>query len=231
MSLNVEEIDVFRGESLVLSRVSLEARAGEVLALLGRNGAGKTTTLRAVMGLSPPARGRILLDGAAVSGWPTHRIARRGIAYLPETRGVLASFTVTEALRLAARRRPGPWTVARVRDIFPRLAERGGHRGDQLSGGEQQMLGLATALLSNPRVLLLDEPTHGLAPLLVAELKDRIAGLAVEGLTVVLVEQNYRFASSLAARAVLLGKGRIRWSGTMEALAADRRAQATWLGV
>ncbi len=231
MNLTIEEIDVFRGESLVLRHVSFEARSGEVVALLGRNGAGKTTALRSIMGLSPPASGRIKLGGTAVSGLPPHQIARMGIAYLPETRGILPSFKVGEVLRLASGRRPGPWTVSRVFQLFPRLAERQEHRGDELSGGEQQMLGLATALLLNPSVLLLDEPTHGLAPRIVSDLRDRIANIVTEGLTVVFVEQNLRFASALADRAILLGKGRVRWSGPMQELEADPEAQGTWLGV
>ena len=231
MSLSVDRIDVYRGDSQVLSGVSLEVRQGEALALLGRNGAGKTTTLRAIMGMLPPAQGRVLLNGTPVTGQPPHRLALAGVAYLPETRGVLPSFTVVEALRLAGHRRPGQWTVERIWELFPRLAERMNHRGDQLSGGEQQMLGIATALLLNPVVLLLDEPTHGLAPLLVQEVRDRIAAIVREGLAVVLVEQNFRVATALATRAVVLGKGRVRWSGAMTELSKDRDVQTTWLGV
>ncbi len=231
MTLRLEEIAVRRGESEVLRDLSLDVAAGETLAVLGRNGVGKTTLLRAIMGLSPPHRGRVLLEGRDIASLPAHAIARLGVAMVPETRGILPSLTVGETLGLAAGRRPGPWTRQRVEALFPRLAERRGHRGSQLSGGEQQMLGLAAALLLNPLALLLDEPTQGLAPLVAADIGDTVSQLAKEGLAVLLVEQNHRFASRLASRTVLLGQGGVRWSGAMHELEEDREAQSTWLGV
>lgn len=229
--LELQEIDVYRGGGQVLEGVSLTARHGEVVAVLGRNGAGKSTTLRAAMGLSPIAAGQIRLAGEDVGAFPPHRRAAAGIALLPETRGVLASFSVRAALRLASNRRAGRWTRDSVLGLFPRLAERQAHRGDQLSGGEQQMLGIATALLLNPQVLLLDEPTHGLAPQLVAEIGRCITRIQAEGTAVVLVEQNFRFAARMASRAVVLGKGRVRWSGVMQDLLSDREVQSTWIGI
>lgn len=231
MTLRLEQVAIRRGETVVLRDVSLEVSAGEVLAVLGRNGAGKTTLLRSVMGLSPPHHGQILVNGQEVTGLATHTIAKLGVAMVPETRGVLPSLTVRETLGLASGRRPGPWSLERVESLFPRLAERQGHRGNQLSGGEQQMLGLASALLLNPLALLLDEPTQGLAPLVAAEIGRTVAQLATEGLAVLLVEQNHQFASSLASRAMLLGQGGVRWAGTMVALKEDREIQSTWLGV
>lgn len=231
MTLAIDGIRVHRGESRVLDGFSLQVKTGEIAALLGRNGAGKTTTLRAIMGLSPPNEGEIRLDGEPLAGLPPHRIARAGVAFLPESRGVLPGLTVREMLDLASGRRDGPWTPERVRKFFPRLAEREDHRGDQLSGGEQQMLGIASALLLNPRLLLLDEPSHGLAPILAAEVAEQIAALAAEGLTVLLVEQNLRYAQSLAASAHILGKGRLRWSGPMDDLRHETAIVATWLGV
>lgn len=231
MTLRLEEIAVRRGESEVLRDLSLAVAGGEVLAVLGRNGAGKTTLLRAVMGLSPPHRGRVLLEGRDIASLPTHAIARLGVAMVPDTRGVLPSLTVGETLGLAAGRRSGPWTRQRVETLFPRLAERRGHHCSHLSGGEQQMLGLAAALLLNPLALLLDEPTQGLAPLVAAEIGDTVSQLAQEGLAVLLVEQNHRFASRLASQAVLLGHGGIHWTGSMRELEEDREAQAAWLGV
>lgn len=231
MMLEVDGIDVPRGDSLVLRGVSLAVPAGEILTVLGRNGAGKTTTLRAIVGLSPPARGAIRLDRQDVTRKPPHVLTTAGIGYLPESHAVLPSFTVHESLRLVTGRRAGPWTVQRVLDMFPRLTERLEHRGDQLSGGEQQMLGIATALLLNPRVLLLDEPTHGLAPRLVSEIGNRITAIAETGVAVVLVEQNFRFATSLASHAAVLGKGRVQWSGTVPDLVRNQEVQSTWVGI
>lgn len=229
--LMLENVTTGYGETQVLRNVSLEVRAGEVVALMGRNGAGKTTTLRCIIGLTPAWKGRITLDGQDITGAKPHMLAKCGLGYLPEHRGIFPSLTVHENLTLVEGRRPGPWTVARAYDLFPRLAERRQNGGGQLSGGEQQMLAIARALLLNPLVLLLDEPTEGLAPLIVREIGQRLAEIRSEGTTMLLVEQNARFALNLADRAYVLNRGEVKWQGAASALKADRGAQAEWLGV
>jgi branched-chain amino acid transport system ATP-binding protein len=232
--LEIAELAAGYGETQVLHGLSLTVPAGRVLALLGRNGAGKTTTLRAVMGLVPARGGSIRLDGRPLAGLPPHAIARLGIGYVPETRDIFPSLTVRENLELAARRfaRPGAaWTMERVLALFPALAGRLGTGGGQLSGGEQQMLAIARALLMNPLLLLLDEPTEGLAPIVVQQIHDKLAELKAEGLTMLLVEQNFGFAVSLADEVAMLGRGAVVWSGSPDAARADGEAQARWLGV
>jgi branched-chain amino acid transport system ATP-binding protein len=229
--LKLDTVTAGYGETQVLHGVSLEVAAGEVVALLGRNGAGKTTTLRSIIGLTPARDGRITFDGQEIARAKPHALALAGIGYLPEHRGVFSSLSVHENLTLVAGRRPGAWTVTRVYDLFPRLAERRQNGGAQLSGGEQQMLAIARALLLNPKLLLLDEPTEGLAPLIVREIYQRLADIKAEGATVLLVEQSVRFALELADRAYVLGRGQVEWQGAAAALAADAEAQRTWLGV
>ncbi|MGY9058024.1 MAG: ABC transporter ATP-binding protein, partial [Alphaproteobacteria bacterium] len=219
------------GETQVLHGVSLQVGAGEVVALMGRNGAGKTTTLRSIIGLSPAWSGRISLNGQDITHTKPHVLAVAGIGYLPEHRGVFPSLTVHENLTLVAGRRPGPWTVERAYDLFPRLGERRKNGGAQLSGGEQQMLAIARALLLNPLVLLLDEPTEGLAPLIVREIGERLREIRAEGTTMLLVEQNARFALGLADRAYILSRGEVKWQGTSANLRADKDVQASLLGV
>ncbi|MGF1627432.1 MAG: ABC transporter ATP-binding protein [Alphaproteobacteria bacterium] len=232
--LEVEDLHTGYGETRVIHGLSLTAARGRVLALLGRNGAGKTTTLKAVMGLLPAGRGCIRFDGAALTGLPPHEIARRGVAYVPETRDIFPSLTVRENLELAGRRfaRAGSaWTMERVLDLFPLIGQRLGNGGGQLSGGEQQMLAIARALLMNPRLLVLDEPTEGLAPIIVQQIHDKLLALKSEGLTMLLVEQNFGFATSLADDVRIVGRGTIVWAGTPQAIRADSSAQAQWLGV
>jgi len=229
--LRLENVIAGYGETQVLHGVSLEVQAGEVVALMGRNGAGKTTTLRSIIGLTPATGGRILLEGKDITRAKPHALALAGLGYLPEHRGVFPSLSVHENLTLVAGRRPGPWTVPRVYELFPRLAERRRNGGGQLSGGEQQMLAIARALLLNPLVLLLDEPTEGLAPLIVREIGERLAQIKAEGTTALLVEQNARFALGLADRAYVLSRGAVAWEGTAAELQADRAAQASLLGV
>ena len=228
--LQVEAVDAGYGASRVLQGVSLEVGDGAAVALLGRNGAGKSTTLKAIMGIVTAARGRIRFDGAAIERLPPHRIARRGVAYVPEDRGIFASLTVEEHLRL----RPGSDRRAPVESLyeqFPLLAARRRNRGDELSGGEQQMLAIARALSCAPRLLILDEPTEGLAPIVVERIAALLHTLRAAGMTMLLVEQNYPFAVALAERVYVLGKGRVRWQGT--AAAIDRRpdVRSKWLGV
>ena len=204
--LTVEAIDTAYGLSRVLFGVSLEVAAGECVSLLGRNGVGKTTTMRSIMGLTPPSRGRIVWRGRDITGWPPHRIARAGIGFVPEERRVFAELSVEENLEVGARaaRRGGRWTIAAVGELFPVLRERRHQRGGLLSGGEQQMLTIARTLTGNPELLLLDEPSEGLAPLVVDMLRDKIAELKAQGLTILLAEQRVDFALALADRVYVL---------------------------
>jgi branched-chain amino acid transport system ATP-binding protein len=229
--LELDAIESGYGETQVLHGLSLRARPGRVLAVLGRNGAGKTTTLKTVMGLLPLKKGAIRLAGQPLDRRP-FRVARVGIGYVPETRDIFPSLTVRENLLLAARvARPGDWTLDRVIDLFPRLGERLENGGTQLSGGEQQMLSIARALLMNPRLLILDEPTEGLAPIIVRLIHDKLAELRSLGLSMVLVEQNFGFATSLADDVAVVGRGRVVWTGSPAEIRADAELQHRWLGV
>ena len=221
--LRVEAIDTHYGASHTLQRVSLEVPRGSVVALLGRNGAGKSTTLKSIMGVVPVTRGVVRFAGEEIHRLPLHQIARRGIAYVPEERGIFASLTVDEHLTLSRRRGSGArrFPPEKLYATFPALAERRRHRGNELSGGEQQMLAIARALGQEPRLLILDEPTEGLAPVIVERIAAVIRTLREAGMTMLLVEQNYPFAMSLAERVYVLGKGRIRWYGTPSALAGN----------
>jgi branched-chain amino acid transport system ATP-binding protein len=213
--LAVEEIYTAYGLSQVLFGVSLEVGRGECVCLLGRNGVGKTTTMRSIIGLTPPRRGRVVWKGADVTGRPPYRIARAGIGFIPEDRRIFADLTVWENLDVASRgARNGGWTVERVFGLFPKLRELMGRQGGFLSGGEQQMLTIARTLMGNPELLLLDEPSEGLAPLVVEHLKAQIAQLKQEGLTILLAEQNVGFSLDLADRVYVLEKGHIRYQGT-----------------
>ncbi|QFS85048.1 ABC transporter ATP-binding protein [Roseivivax sp. THAF197b] len=219
------------GETQVLYDLSVTAKAGRVLAVLGRNGAGKSTTLKTVMGLLPTRSGAISFDGATLPGKP-YEVAKAGIGYVPETRDIFPSLTVRENLDLAAKRFEGSdWTIERVVELFPRLGERMSNGGTQLSGGEQQMLAIARALLMNPRLLILDEPTEGLAPVIVQQIHDKLMELKRGGLSMVLVEQNFGFATSLADDVAIVSKGQIVWTGSPAEIRADIEAQHRWLGV
>ena len=229
--LRLENVVTGYGETQVLHGVSLEIGKGEVVALMGRNGAGKTTVLRSIIGLNSVWSGHIYLDDKDITGTKPHVLAVAGLGYLPEHRGIFPSLTVHENLTLVQGRRPGPWTIKRAYDLFPHLAERRHNGGAQLSGGEQQMLAIARALLLNPKVLLLDEPTEGLAPLIISEIAERLVQVRSEGTTILLVEQNTRFALNLANRAYVLSRGEVKWEGETEALMADTAVQAEWLGV
>ena len=229
----VEELNAWYGPSHVLQGVSLAVAKGAVTSLLGRNGAGKTTLLKAAMGLLPRRRGVVRLDGRRLDRLPAHLRARAGLAYVPETRGVFPSLSVLENLTVAARPPAGEegWTLERVLALFPLLAERRQASGGALSGGEQQMLAIARALLINGRVLLLDEPTEGLAPSLVSEIEALLNDLKRQGLTILLVEQRLAMAARLADRVLVLGKGRLRWQGDAAAFAEAHEVRHTWLGV
>lgn len=228
--LDLHGIESGYGETQVLHGLSLRAEAGRVLAILGRNGAGKSTTLKTIMGLLQRRSGEILFDGRPIAARPFD-IARSGIAYVPETRDIFPSLSVRENLELAAKRFPGPWTMARVLELFPRLGERMENGGTQLSGGEQQMLAIARALLMNPRLLILDEPTEGLAPIIVKLIHDKLQELRREGLSMIIVEQNFGFATSLADDVVVIGKGQVVWTGSAAEVRANERVQHEWLGV
>ncbi|WP_127562906.1 ABC transporter ATP-binding protein [Nioella ostreopsis] len=231
--LELSAIDSGYGETQVLYGLSLTAKAGRVMAILGRNGAGKSTTLKTIMGLLPARSGSITFDGKPI---PTRAfdVAKSGIAYVPETRDIFPSLTVRENLEIAAKRFGGAdaeWTLERVVDLFPRLGERMDNGGMELSGGEQQMLAIARGLLMNPRLLILDEPTEGLAPIIVKLIHDKLQELKAAGLSMIIVEQNFGFATSLADDVVIVGKGQIVWTGSAEEIRADEETQHTWLGV
>jgi branched-chain amino acid transport system ATP-binding protein len=214
--LSVAGLEAGYGRAQVLFGVSFALGAGETLALLGRNGMGKTTTVRAVMGLLPPWRGEISFDGAAIAGLPPHRIAQAGIGLVPEGRQVFPTLTAEENLLCAAR--PGAWTLSRVFSLFPRLRERRRARGRTLSGGEQQMLAIGRALMTNPRLLILDEATEGLAPLVRAEIFAALADLRRHGEAVLIIDKNLSAIRTLADRVAILEKGRVVWQGVPAAL-------------
>jgi branched-chain amino acid transport system ATP-binding protein len=232
--LALDGVHAHYGPSHVLQGVNLAVPRGAVLSLLGRNGAGKTTTLKAIMGIVPPKRGSILFNGRAIAGETPYRIARAGIGYVPETRGIFPSLSVLENLTLGAREAAGAdagWTLTRIFDLFPRLYERREAGGGRLSGGEQQMLSIARALLTNPRLLLLDEPTEGLAPIVVDQIEAVLARLKGGGLSILLVEQRLDFALAFADRVAVLGKGSIRWSGSAADFAAAEDVKRSLLAL
>ena len=233
--LQLEAVHASYGDGDVLQGVSLTASAGRVLSLLGRNGAGKTTVLKTIMGILPPRAGSIRFAGGDIAGAAPHRIARAGLGYVPETRGIFPSLSVLENLTVAARagaRGNGvPWTLERVFELFPRLHERRHGGGARLSGGEQQMLAIARALLTNPRLLLLDEPTEGLAPVVVDGIEQVLRQLKATGLAILLVEQNLPFALAFADEVAVLGKGQVRWSGTPADFAGADAVKQRWLGL
>jgi branched-chain amino acid transport system ATP-binding protein len=232
--LEVADIQVFYGLSHVLFGVSFDAAAGELVALVGRNGAGKSTTLKSIIGLNRPRGGRIVFNGRDIGGWAPYRVARAGIGYVPEDRRVFGSLTVREnleAARLAERERKDGWTIASVFELFPDLARLGGHLAGCLSGGQQQMLTIGRALMTNPDLLLLDEPSEGLAPLLVQLLAERVLWMKQRGLTIVLSEQNLEFVRELADRIYILEKGEVRYHGRMQDLLANEEIARAYLGV
>jgi len=220
LAIEAEGLHTYYGKSHILQGVSLEVREGEIVALLGRNGAGKTTTLRSLVGLTHARQGTIRMFGNVTTTWPSYRIARLGIGYVPEGRRIFPSLTVEENLKVPIDR-PGPWDIARVYKLFPRLAERKANKGRQLSGGEQEMLAIARALLVNPRLLLLDEPSQGLAPIIVADLMTAIRSMRGEGIAVLLVEQNALLALGVADRAYVLSDGEVVHEGAADELARD----------
>jgi branched-chain amino acid transport system ATP-binding protein len=225
-ALEAEGLNTFYGKSHILHDVGLTVAEGRITTLLGRNGAGKTTTLRSLVGLTPPRSGHVRVFGQDVTKLPTYRIAGLGVGYVPEGRRIFANLTVDENLQVPMER-PGPWTIPRIYQLFPRLAERKQNRGRQLSGGEQEMLSIARALLLNPRLLILDEPSQGLAPLIVREVFRIVAQMRAEGISVLLVEQNVRVALDVADDAYVIENGQVVYSGSAAELGADEeRIQA-----
>ena len=219
-TLAVSGLHTFYAKSHILHDVGFEVREGEIVALLGRNGAGKTTTLRSVMGLTPARSGTIRIFDRETTAWPPFRIAALGVGYVPEGRKIFANLSVDDNLRVPLQR-PGPWTAARVYELFPRLAERRQNRGRQLSGGEQEMLSIGRALLLNPKLLILDEPSQGLAPLIVREVFRVVSKMRDEGISVLLVEQNVRMSLEISDHVYVLDDGKVIHSGTATELAAD----------
>jgi branched-chain amino acid transport system ATP-binding protein len=229
--LEVQGLHAYYGESHVLQGVSLTVSEGECVALLGRNGVGKTTSLSAIVGLLRPRAGSVRLRGAEVTGQAPHRIARAGASLVPQGRRVFGDLTVLENLTLTARPTAGGWNVGRVLSLFPSLDRRRESFGDQLSGGEQQMLAIGRALMRNPALLLLDEPSEGLAPKVVGEVEEALARLRDGGLAILLVEQNLALATRVAQRVYVMNKGEIVFDGTAAELGASPDVEARYLGV
>jgi len=232
--LETADIHTYYGVSHVLQGVSLTVGAGEIVGILGRNGMGKTTLIRSIIGFTPPRRGRVHFKGADITRWPPFRAVQLGMGLVPQGRRVFPSLTVRENLDVARRRAAtaaAPWTLERVYALFPRLSERARNRANKLSGGEQQMLAIARALMTNPDLLLMDEPTEGLAPLLVREVGRAIGELKRQGLSILLVEQNLPLALSVVDRVHILSRGQIVHTCTPAELAADDSVKSRYLGV
>ncbi len=232
--LKVRDLAVFYGPSQALFGMDIDVAAGEVVTLMGRNGMGKTTTVNAVMGLLPAARGSVEFEGARVEGLPAFRIARLGLGLVPEGRQIFPNLSVRENLVAAAANRTArssPWTLERVFEFFPRLAERQRNMGNQLSGGEQQMLAIGRALTTNPKLLILDEATEGLAPIIRQEIWACLARLKREGQSILVIDKNVGALVGLADRHHIVEKGRVVWTGTSEALSRDSALQQKYLGV
>ena len=228
--IELDRINTFYGLGHILHDLSLRVGEGEVVALLGRNGAGKTTTMRSIAGLTPPRSGEIRYKGRDIAGIEAHRVSRLGIALVPETRDIFSFLSAKENLSIAARKE-SRWQIDAVLERFPRLKERLGNKGRELSGGEQQMLAIARALLTGPDLLLLDEPSQGLAPLVVESVMETIRDLKKERVSMLLVEQNAEMALQLADRVYVIDHGTVVFEGTPAALRADRQVMTTYLGV
>lgn len=234
MKLSVKHLNAFYGKAHILRDVALEVGEGEVMALLGRNGAGKSTTLRSLIGLVPQKSGEITFEGTRIDALPPYEIARLGLGYVPEDRRIFTELTVEENLEVGVQKaRPGTahWTIEKLYHLFPNLAEMKGRLGGRMSGGEQQMLTMARTLMGNPSLVLLDEPSEGLAPKIVEQMAHAIKALKDEGLSVVICEQNLHFARLISDRATIIEKGEIRFSGTMAELQADAEIKQHYLAV
>lgn len=232
--LNVEGIHSYYGKAHILNGLSFEVRRGEVVALLGRNGAGKSTTMKSVMQLVRPRTGRVMFQDDDLVGQPAYRVAKSGIGYVPEDRRIFTDLTVMENLEVGRqpKRKDAPdWTIEQLFEIFPNLAERRGNRGKQMSGGEQQMLTIARTLMGNPALLLLDEPSEGIAPVIVEQMAETILKLKAEGLTVMISEQNLHFARAVADRAIIIEGGEKKFDGSFAELEAHPEIRDAYLSV
>ena len=230
MILDVQDVHAFYGKSHILQGVSLNIGEGETVTLLGRNGAGKSTTLKTIAGVVAAQRGSVKFKGTDIGKWPSHRIAASGVCFVPEHRGVFRLLTVEENLRLGARR-DSPWQLADIYRIFPRLKERRTNGGAQLSGGEQQMLAIGRALMNHPRLLMLDEPVEGLAPVIVEEIVAQLKLIKAAGIAILLVEQNLEVCTQLADRHTIIEQGRIVYEGDNAAFTRDDAIKDRYLGV
>lgn len=234
MMLDLAHVSAFYGKAQVLHDLSLTVGQGQVVALLGRNGAGKTTLLKTIMQMIAPRPGRVRFQGRDITGWPPHRVARAGLGYVPEERRIFTDLSVLENLEVGRQpKRDGAahWSTERLFDLFPNLAERRRNRGRELSGGEQQMLAIARTLMGNPSCVLLDEPSEGIAPVIVEDMARAILELRVQGLTVLLSEQNLHFARAVASHALVLERGSLRFSGSLAELDARPELSTAWLAV
>jgi branched-chain amino acid transport system ATP-binding protein len=229
--LEVRDLHTYYGDSHVLQGVSLRMEKSQVVGILGRNGMGKTTLIRSIIGFTPPRRGQVRFKERDITAWPSNRAVALGLGLVPQGRRVFPSLTVVENLAVAAKGNGGPWTIERVMGLFPRLRERAASRAGKLSGGEQQMLAIARALMTNPELLLMDEPTEGLAPLLVREVGGVIERLKADGLSILLVEQNLPLALRLADRVHILSRGQIVYSSGPAELMANDGVKSRYLGV
>jgi branched-chain amino acid transport system ATP-binding protein len=229
--LEIRDIHTYYGDSYVLQGVSLAVGQSQVVGILGRNGMGKTTLIRSIIGFTPPRQGRVFFKGRDITGWPSYRTVGLGIGLVPQGRRVFPSLSVIENLAVAARGNAGPWTLERVLELFPRLRERAQSGAGRLSGGEQQMLAIGRALMTNPDLLLMDEPTEGLAPLLVREVGRSIAGLKAQGLSILLVEQNLPLALQVSDHVYVLSRGRIVHASSPEELCGNEEVKGRYLGL
>ena len=229
--IEVNDIHTYYGRSHILQGISLNLKKGEVICLLGRNGAGKTTTLRSIMGFTPPKKGSIKFEGVDLAKMPPYEICRMGIGYVPQDRRIFPTLSVQDNLEVIERKREGGWTVDKIFCTFPILEKLRTRKGRHLSGGEQQILAVARPLMTNPKLLLLDEPSEGLAPLIVKAIEELVKSIITTGISVVLAEQNMRFAMNIAQRGYIIDKGRIHHQGTIEDLKEDKEIIGKYLAV
>ena len=229
--LQVNDIHTYYGDSHVLQGISLKMESGQVVGIVGRNGMGKTTLIRSIIGFTPPRKGQVLFKERDITAWPSNRVVGLGLGLVPQGRRVFPSLTVAENLAVAAKKNGGPWTLERVMELFPRLRERRENRAGKLSGGEQQMLAIARALMTNPELLLMDEPTEGLAPLLVREVARVIGNLKSQGLSILLVEQNLPLALRVCDQVHVLSRGCIVHSSAPQALWENEEIKGRYLGL
>ena len=237
MLLQVSEINTYYGQSHALQNMSLEVGSGEVVALLGRNGMGKSTTLKSIMGLLKPKSGKVVFDGKEITGQAPYKIAKSGVGYVPEERRIFPTLSVVDNLMMGVKggridpSDPNAWTLEKIFDHFPFMKERTHQKGGHLSGGEQQMLTIGRTLMGNPKLLMVDEPTEGLSPIMVREVRDVLKKISNSGISILLVEHNLKVAMSVAKRVYLMGKAHLGFAGTVEELEANPEAKAKYLEV